>query len=74
MWFFSGSRAAGPNRSDLALYPVLVSPVDSYSCTLLRRNSHGMMLLQKSIGGRGGSTETLTLSPKPETEMGANSS
>ena len=53
MWFFSGSRAAGPNQSDLALCPVLVSPVDSYSCTMLQGNSHGIILLQKNIGGRG---------------------
>jgi hypothetical protein len=53
MWFFSGSRADGPNQSDLVLCPVLVSTVDSYSCTKMRGNSHGMMLLQKNIGGMG---------------------
>jgi len=50
---FQRSRAAGPNQSDLALCPLLVSPVDSYSCTKLRGNHHGMILLQKNIGGRG---------------------
>jgi hypothetical protein len=44
----SRSEPVGP-----ALCPVSVNPVDSYSCTRQRSNSHGMILLQKNIGGRG---------------------
>jgi hypothetical protein len=39
--------------SNLALCPVLVSPMDSYSCIMLQGNYHGMIFLQKNIGGRG---------------------